>query len=43
MDEKSADVAEMRADNGSPLTDEERTEVVITRETMWAWAAEEAA
>jgi hypothetical protein len=43
MDERAAVVVEATPDEQARWTDEELSEVVISRETMWAWAAEEAA
>jgi hypothetical protein len=43
MNEVARGIADPAIDDRSAPSDEELTEVVISRETMWAWAAQEAA
>jgi len=43
MNEVAGGFADPAVNVRTAPSDEESTEVVISRETMWAWAAEEAA
>ena len=43
MNEVAGGLADPAVNLRTAPSDEELTEVVISRETMWAWAAEEAA